>query len=300
MDYRIITALDSVADKLEACGRFREAFSVDIISNLVEKIASNPSAQSLRKDFGLPGGDLDKAFIKKIQQIANSKGFKSRFLGDVGDSELLFIEPKKRCKGRDILIVSGTHGNEQAGPFGLLHYLERVSEKTLDMVNLSFIPLLNPTGFRKNSRDNQWGEKTNRNYDTDKEISREGKIIKENLALIKDAGKDGMITMHEDPDAKVCFIYMYHGKKAEELGEILLGVERMFFNQRSQIKTDEKGGKAKNGIVWDRHEGSLEDWLNKGGIPIVATTETPGKLDFDLRVQANTVLLNAFVDFYLK
>jgi hypothetical protein len=143
------------------------------------------------------------------------------------------------------------------------------------MVNLSFIPLLNPTGFRKFTRDNQWGEKTNRNYNDDEKVSREGKILKKNLSFLKEIAADGMITVHEDPDAKVCFIYMYHGKKTEELGEILLGVERMFFNQRSQIKTDEKGGKAKNGIVWDRHEGSLEDWLNKEGIPVVATTETP-------------------------
>ena len=162
----------------------------------------------------------------------------------------MFIEPTKKNKGKNVLLVSGIHGDEVAGSFGLLRYLERVSDKTLGMINISVIPLLNPTGFRIGTRDNRWHEETNRNYDDDKKISREGRVLKKNLSLLKGAAKDGMITVHEDPKAKVCFVYMYHGKGSEELGEILLGVDRMFFRQRSQKKD------MKDGIVWDRHEGS--------------------------------------------
>jgi predicted deacylase len=296
---KIVDCLDRIAGTLENRGLIKEAYDIDIVSNTVEKLASIPSAQVLRKDFGIGKEGIDKAFLKKIQQVAGKKGFKTRSLGDVGDSELMVIEPAKKNKGKHILLVSGTHGDEVAGPFGLLRYLERVSDETLKMVNLSFIPLLNPTGFRKFTRDNQWGEKTNRNYDNDEKISREGKILKGNLSLLKEIAADGMITVHEDPKAKVCFIYMYHGKNAEELGEILLDVDRMFFKQRPSMP-NEKGKKLKKGIIWDRHEGSFEDWLDKNGIPSIATTETPGSVDFEDRVQANTLLLNSFVDFYIK
>jgi predicted deacylase len=298
--YRIIlSTLDNIADRLESQGLYKQATSIDVVSNTIEKLASIPSAQVLRKDFGIGKEDIDKAFLKKIKQVAGEKGFKTRSLGNVGDSELMVVEPAKKNKGKHILLVSGTHGDEVAGPFGLLRYLERVSDETLKMVNLSFIPLLNPTGFRKFTRDNQWGEKTNRSYDDDKKISREGKIFKGNLSLLKEIAADGMITVHEDPKAKVCFIYMYHGKNAEELGEILLDVDRMFFKQRPSMP-NEKGKKLKKGIIWDRHEGSFEDWLDKNGIPSIATTETPGSVDFEDRVQANTMLLNSFVDFYIK
>jgi predicted deacylase len=294
----ILATLHKSSNILEHRGFLKEAYRIDIVSDLIAKIASNPSPTTLRRDFGLPEGDLDKAYLKKIRQIANKKGFSNRSLGDVGDTELLLIEPRKRNKGRNLLIIAGIHGDEQAAPFGLMRYFGRIGDETLAMTNLHFIPLYNPTGFRKCTRDNEWKEKTNRNYDNEK-ISRESKIIRDNLKMIKEVGKDGVLTMHEDPIAKVCYIYMYHGKDAKDLSEILLSVERMFFKQKSNIKADEEGGRAIKGVIWDRHEGSFEDWIRKKGVLQVATTETPGKEDFEHRVQANTMLLNAFVNYHI-
>jgi hypothetical protein len=296
---KILAALRKNSDTLEQKGFLKEAYRVDLASDLIFKIASNPSPATLRKDYGLSDEDLDKAYMKKIKQIITKKGFSSKSLGDIGDAELLVIEPIKKNKGKNLLIISGIHGDEQAGPFGLMRYLSRIGDKTLEMINLHFIPLYNPTGFRKCTRDNEWKEKTNRNFDNDEKISRESKIIKSNLKLIKEMGGDGILTMHEDTKAKVCFIYMYHGKGAEELGDILLNIDRMFFRQRSQ-SDDRKDGKLKDGIVWDRHENSFEDWINKNGIPSVAITETPGKEDFEHRVQANTMLLSAFVNYHIE
>ena len=295
----IVECLDRVASMLEDKGFIKEAFGVDVVSNTIEKIASSPGNQALRKKFSLCDGDLDKAYLKKIKQVATEKGLKHRSLGDVGDTELLLIEPAKKNKGKSILVVSGLHGDEQAGPFGVLRYLERVGENTLDSVNISLIPLLNPTGFRKRTRDNQWGEQTNRGYCKSKKISREGVLLKDSVDLLKNAAKDGLITLHEDPEAKSCYIYMYKGKKSEELGDILIGVDRMFFDQR-RLSKEPGGEKIVNGIAWDCEDNSFEDWMNEQGVPIVATTETPGAVDFEERVQANTMLLSAFVDFFLK
>lgn len=295
----ILATLHKNSDILEHRGLLREAYRIDIASDLIAKIASNPSPNTLRRDFDLPDEDLDKAYLKKIKQIADKKGFSSRSLGDIGDTELLLIEPTKKNKGKNLLVLSGIHGDEQANPFGLMRYLNRIGDKTLEMINLHFIPLYNPTGFRRCTRDNEWKEKTNRNFDKDEKISRESKIIKNDLKLIKEMGIDGVLTMHEGPISKVCYIYMYHGEDAKDLSEILLSVERMFFKQKSNIKADKEGGRAVKGVIWDRHEGSFEDWIRKEGIPQVATTETPGKEDFEHRVQANAMLLNAFVNYHI-
>ena len=265
--------------------------------HLATKIAINPTYPALIKEFNLPNQkNLDEAYLNKIEGLAGKKNFTTHSLGPVGDSELVLLQPTKKNKGKHILIISGLHGNEPAPLFGLLRYLERVHDQTLDMVSLSLIPLLNPTGLRQNTRDNQWNEQTNRNYDNDK-ISREGQLLRDYLPTLKELGHDGILTMHEDPNAKACYIYMYHSKQAEKLAEIMLGVERMFFRQRPH--QEEKEGPISHGIVWDHHEGSFEDWIHTEGISSVVTTETPGQVSFQERVLANTLLLNAFVDFHL-
>ena len=45
------------------------------------------------------------------------------------------------------LVASGFHGEEPAGPWGLLKFLQGVDAATLDAVHLTLLPLVNCTGF---------------------------------------------------------------------------------------------------------------------------------------------------------
>jgi predicted deacylase len=296
----LINKLDATATRLEDKGLSKLAVVLDTISNTLEKIASNPSPKALRKEFDLSEGDLDKAYLKRIKKIALKKGFDVKSIGDIDDTELIMLQPQNKVKGPNLLIISGIHGDEPAGPFGILRYIEKINKEILKKVNLTFIPLMNPTGFRKNNRDNKWDEKTNRNYEKDKKISREGKILKDNVKMYLDNGKDGVLSLHEDVDSKYCYIYMYNKAKSKDLGNILLNVDRMFFEQMTPAKSDKKDGQLEKGIIWDRHEGSFEDWLNEQVIKEIATTETPGAVDFDDRIQANVMIINAFVNYHLS
>lgn len=248
-----------------------------------------PSGAKLKKVYDLQKGPLDEAFLKKVKHVASTKGFRVKHLG-VGDGvSLVALVPKKQNPGPHLLVVAGIHGDENAPPFGVLHYLRHVEGHTLQKANVSIIPVANPTGFRKYLRENMWGEKTNRNYFDDDKISREGKILKSKTKLLKRLGRDGVMTLHEDLDESTCYVYTTKDNDAKKLASSLLRVNIMFF--RASPKYD---------VMLAEHDTSFEDWMERGGVPRVVVTETPAKKDFDERVRANAMLINAFVDYHIS
>jgi predicted deacylase len=274
---------------LESRGLIKEAHGLDVVSNTLESLSMRPGPAKLKSMYKLPASPgLDESLLKKISQVAADKGFKEVDLGDAEGVSLRALAPKSENKGPRLLIVSGIHGDENATPFGVLYYLTHVDEHTLGKVNLTFVPLANPTGFRKGLRENMWEEKTNRNYFDESKISREGRILKSQRDLLKKACGHGMLSMHEDMDSKTCYVYTTHDKNAKRLSESMIRTNTMFF--KASPKYD---------IIWAEHDKSFEDWMEKEGVSEIIVTETPGKEDFDARVHANAMLINSFVEFHI-
>lgn len=63
-----------------------------------------------------------------------------------------------------MLISAGFHGEEAAGPWGMLHFLSELQQDIFERINLSLLPLVNPTGFAKGHRFNKFGENPNRGF----------------------------------------------------------------------------------------------------------------------------------------
>ena len=57
-------------------------------------------------------------------------------------------------------------------------------------------------------------------------------------------------------------------------------------------------GTIKNGIGFNHHDGSFEDFMFHKGIPLTACTETPGLFNVKLRIRANALIVSNCVSYF--
>jgi predicted deacylase len=242
-------------------------------------------------------------FEKILYELASQREFAIQELGKVKEYPILLLTPKKSTDGPNLLIAAVFHGEEPAGGWGILRFLQEVPENIIASSNLSFLPIVNPTGFRNGRRINDWGENPNRGFihsDPEQSIpSREGHILVEHLASIKLLAKDGFISLHEDIEMEKFYIYTFENAEVPgAFSETLRNEEQKYF--RAYPDGILEGGLVSNGIIFRYCDGSFEDLLFHEGIPRTACIETPGLLHIDSRIEANVGIITAFVNFAIS
>ena len=253
---------------------------------------------------GCQSNDI-RAFQTRLSQLVDARGYQIRTLGQVAGIPIELVVPKKENGGPHIIIAAGFHGEEPAGPWGLLRFLEDGDPQLLRAVNVSFIPLINPTGFVNSRRVNDLGQDPNRGYTTrdpalpsaPKDLvttpSPEGLILKEHLPDLLKYGSDGFISLHEDCDVGEFYLYTY-----EKHPRVLTGALRTtlagFF---PPLPGDNVYGVPLNNAVAESvKDGSFESFLFEQGIPRIFTTESAGKAAIDKRCECNAAVARKYVE----
>ena len=239
-----------------------------------------------------------KEYISLLKRAAKKHKYSIIQLGKTYQYPILLFKPRIPIEtNKNILIVSGFHGDEIAGPLGVLQFLENTDNKIFSKANISFIPLVNPTGFRKNTRNNRWDETPNRGYvfseeNADIKPSREDKFLLKNIKEIIELGKDGMLAMHEDPTAENFYLYTcdYVDKK---LVSNMVKIGKKYFGLLPQ--GNHNIGYVKNGTIYNALDGSFDHLFSLLNIPVF-TTETPGSQALTERTAATVDLINLFVN----
>ena len=116
-----------------------------------------------RQDAERKPNDISQ-FARKLAQLAERHELVVESLGEVGGYSIPLVTARRPVRGPRLLVAAGFHGEEPGGPWGVIRFLDRVSAKFLSQVNLSFLPLVNPTGFCRGRRENDWGEDPNRGF----------------------------------------------------------------------------------------------------------------------------------------
>lgn len=257
--------------------------------------------------------DVDAFYARLLKAAASSK-FTVKSLGDVG-YPLLYLERKARNPSRKVMISAGFHGDEVAGVWGALHFMESGLARRFESTSMAFLPLVNPTGMHTGSYNNALGEMPNSGYchnDWDPyggAISREGKMLIDNLGMLTSGGIDGFLTLHENVEEEKSYLYAFEhsdspgflakrlksvlGKNFELIENGVVDIDGHFSRGTSVPKF---GARLKDGIVLNLHDGSFEDMMFHDGTPYSICTETPGKKDVLLRVATNSALIYAFLD----
>ncbi len=205
-----------------------------------------------------------------------------------------------------LLIASGFHGEERAGPLAILQWLEIFDPNLYRKVNLSFIPLVNPVGFNNGKRYNEKNEKTNCGFchqERGDRPSQEGIILLKNSQLLRGASKHGFLSLHEDIDSSKYYLYTFEREDQPTTWTLgLRDVLGSFFQEplhEETVTTDaqsDKGVWVENGIVYKLCDGSCEDWLFHEGAIKTMASETPGKFPLKQRIEANVAIMNKFIE----
>ena len=209
----------------------------------------------------------------------------------------LFFPRKEQPK---VLIAAGFHGEEQAGPWALLRYFEIVPAAVMLRVNIGFLPMVNPSGFRKAHRFNDDDDSPNTGFihpEPGDELSVEGELLMENKGLFIDQGVNGFLTLHEQTHAPNFYTYAFeHGEEPSPTALAIREAGGKFFPVIGDGPIPPPGGGvARNGVVLNEHDGTFEDMLFHNGVPRCYTTETPVSGKFADRVKANMAVIRAFV-----
>lgn len=234
--------------------------------------------------------DFD-VLVSRLSAVSKDRGLGLSELGEVDGFPLVLLSPPPSDRP-NVLIAAGFHGEEPAGCWGLLHFLEH---RFPSKVNLSVLPVVNPTGIRLGTRLNVYGQNPNCGFcHTSDEPSVEGKILLQSLDKLLPLASDGFLSLHEDIDETRFYLYTFeHLESPGDFTKSLVQIEREFFEPLPDGLLHE-GGKVVDGAIFNCCDGSFEDLLFHRGVPRTACTETPGKLDFYLRTAANAAIAETF------
>jgi predicted deacylase len=251
-----------------------------------------------------PRAARDVAALRaRLTEVARRLGLIIEALGVVGDEPIWLIRAGSSHARRRLLIAAGFHGEEPAGCWGLVGYLESIREWGEVGVDLSLLPLVNPTGIRAGRRENDWGENPNRGFchtpSGEPAPSREGRILLDASPRLLPLARDGFLTLHEDVDLASFYIYTFEtGTTPGPFTQALVAVESRFFAPVPDGPLE--GAVVNGGVILNHCDGSFEDFVFHTGVPRTACTETPGALDFSTRVEANAAITDAFVRFHAE
>lgn len=237
------------------------------------------------------------AFQARLSALARRPGFALTDLGPVGEEPLyLLTRAAVSADAPRLLLASGFHGEEAAGPWGVLALLEAAADATLDAVALTVLPLVNVTGFRAGRRFNHWGENPNRGYlPGDVRPSREGHALLAHGERLAAAARDGVLACHEDLLLSHGYLYtLERGPAPGPLSQALLAANAAHFPVHPDGEVD--GCPVRGGIVFNHRDTSFEAWLFERGARYAACVETPGQQPFGRRVAAQAAMARAFLE----
>jgi len=258
-------------------------------------------------------------YNKELFNICSTKRFWMCILGEVEDQQIWLIRTRANIEHDDprLLICSGFHGEEKAGPYAALKWLSNCDTSILRKVDLSFIPLVNPVGFKKGTRYSTPGEKSNQGFchpEKGEKRSREGEIIYSNIDLLMPLAKDGYLSLHEDILLKEYYVYTFEKRSRDMIARGLLKTLSNHFPKSltglttagmsaEQIEaSNEPSVMVTNGWVNHNklHDGSLEDFFYHANVPRIAVSETPGLYTLKRRVNAGYDVIEKFIELSLR
>lgn len=243
-------------------------------------------------------------YTKQLIKVCSDQGYSMRPLGLVGDKPIWFID-QSTAKGPRLLIVAGFHGEEKAGPWGVLEWIREGKEVE---AHVSFIPVVNPTAFNLGKRYNTWGEKSNCGFFHNKgKPSEEGKILLAHKELLIYSSIHGCLSLHEDIDSMAYYLYTFeHTKDPGKftcglLDELSKHFDKPLNGQTTNNDPGDPGPYVVNGLVYKHCDGSFEDWMFHEGAAQTAVTETPAyRTRLQRRVKASVAVIDRFIDLCVE
>ena len=217
---------------------------------------------------------------------------------------------------RWLVITSGFHGEEPAGPLTLAeHFPEVVAYARERGVGLRVYPCINPSGFEDGTRYNRSGEKPNNDFmryevtpgEWKGELSRPQPILrwvmfdggpKETRAVRTDLARfpppNAALDIHQDNylGGEATYAYTFGDKNAYRP---LVDAAAQHVHVVRNQKVDENNVTDADGLI-EYHDGSITDWYMRQGVPYACALETTTPTPLAKCHAVNLIWIRGFID----
>lgn len=261
------------------------------------------------------GGNVN--YDQLIDRLSSAGGPRTFQYGEVVEAGRTWPLLGIRTEGRrELVITSGFHGEEPAGPITLARHLPEILEiADRAGVGLRIYPCVNPSGFEARHRYNASGEKPNNDflrYETSPGVWK-GELYPGDTSLrwvLYDGGPketrairaelerggvpDAALDIHQDfhlPDA-VAYAYVF-GERARFLP--LVAATGKLIRIARNAKVDERLASDADGLI-EFNDGSVTDYYLRRGTPFTAALETTTRTPLEVCEQVNLVWIKGFIE----
>jgi predicted deacylase len=217
---------------------------------------------------------------------------------------------------RMLVVTSGFHGEEPAGPITLaLHLPALMTEARRRGVGLRIYPCINPSGFEARTRYNQSGERPNNDflrYELTPGVWR-GEL-RPGETFLRHAPFDGgpketralqaelkrwpapaaALDIHQDRyvPGRLTYAYTFGGKSAYRP---MMRAASAYAPVATNATVDEFAYSDADGLI-ELHDGSVTDYFHQLGVPYVACLETTTHTPLEACDEINLIWLRGFID----
>jgi len=252
--------------------------------------------KSMNENIFVPENPNDlELVILLTKKLAAERGLAYQELGMIDSHPIMLLTPKTTSDAKKILVAAGFHGNEYAGVWGLINYLQYGSR----LKNVSFLPLMSPIALKENRRYGKDNKISNQGFchpEMNLMPSDEGEILISHAELLLSLGRDGFISLHEAPEKKMFYVYAFEkGDQPSSIAQELLLVGAKEFGYAEDGTTMQYGGTAKDGIIFNFHDSSFEDFMFENGVPHSIVTETPTSGNLEKRIKTIVEIIDTFI-----
>jgi hypothetical protein len=217
---------------------------------------------------------------------------------------------------RWLVITSGFHGEEPAGPLTLSSHFEEIATYARERgVGLRVYPCINPSGFEDGTRYNRGGEKVNNDFlryetapGTWKGELQRGESFqrwvlydggpRETRAVRTDIARypapAAALDIHQDNYIPGAHTYAYaFGDKAAYLP--LMEAASAYAQVIRDDKVDEVNRTDPHGLI-EYNDGSVTDYFMRSGVPYTAALETTTQTPLEASHAINLIWVRGFID----
>ena len=240
--------------------------------------------------------------LARFDALASSRSMTQTTLGYIDEWPLRLYRAWHGVKKRNVLVTAAFHGEEPAGLYGLLDFLRNAPDELFNSVNLSIIPIVNPTGLVVGTRENAWRENPNRGFmhvDTEHRIdpSREGEILLKHVDNIAEFARHVFVTLHEDTRVDKGYAFTYEPRSRGPWTDAVRETMSQHFSLLPDGSQAAEVSTTKGGVIFCEHDSSFENMLFNMGCENIAATETPGQHHLRDRRYANEDIISRSVVF---
>jgi hypothetical protein len=184
-------------------------------------------------------------------------------------------------RNKTVVFSAGIHGDEEAGPFAVLKFLQ---EYEITSKRVVLFPVVNPYGFDRRVRKNGLRLDLNRRF-CDNELEGEAKIAYQLLCKFRPCL---FVSMHEFYGKEGYYMYA-SDRKRKQIYERIPRIAAKYFKIFRYRINDEP---VENGIIWHpeteytepRNRSTLENRMHTDGVHYICT-ETPNQASMMRRVE---------------